>query len=183
MTKCFFPNMFNKKDEIVYKVKASPFFWRQKAEELKFASDVIWPCIKKRQNKIYESLADKTTINFNDLEPDIFSIFLSLIGFSTECLFKGIAIRNNPAYVSNGKLINKLRSHNLIKLAEIAKIPLSQHEEIFCKQAYKAMTIDSRYPIPKEVDTSDSSMEIGGHCKDVFNELYDKLYPTLEQIG
>lgn len=170
-------------DEIVFKVKASPYFWRLKSEESKFAAEILWSSVEKRQAKISKSLDEETEIDFTDLEPDLFSIFLSLIGFSTECLFKGVAIRNNPLLVSNGKLNKQLKSHDLIKLAKLAKIQLSQHEEIFCKQAFKAMVIDSRYPIPLEVGAPDNSMEIGGHCKDVFSELYKRLYPMLEQIG
>ena len=137
---CFFSNMFNRKDEIVFKVKASPYFWRQKAEELKFASEILWPSVQNRQNKISKSIENDIEIDFNKIEPDTFSIFLSLIGFSTECLFKGVAVRDNPSFVYNGKLAKHLTSHDLIKLAKIAKIQLSQNEEIFCKQAYKAVS-------------------------------------------
>ena len=171
--------MFKKQDELVYKVKASPFFWRQKAEELKFAAEILWPHAEERLNKTIESAEENSEFDVNSLEPDIFSIFLSLLGFSTEALFKGVIIRDNPFYVSNGKLCSKLTTHDLLKLAKRAKLSLSQHEKIFCKQAYKAMIIESRYPIPKDNSETDYSMEIGGHCKDVFTGLYKRLYPTL----
>jgi len=45
------------------------------------------------------------------------------------------------------------------------------------------MVVDSRYPIPKELGTRENSIEIGGNCKDVFLELYNRLHPTLGQLG
>lgn len=50
-----FLNMFNKQDELVYKVKASTFFWRQKAEELKFAAEILWPHAEERFNKTIDN--------------------------------------------------------------------------------------------------------------------------------
>jgi len=175
--------MFKKRDELFFKVKASPFFWRQKAEELKFAAKIIWPYAEERYNRIVKSAKEKSELDINSLDPDTFSIYLSLSGFSTEALFKGVIIRDNPSFVSNGKLSSKLTTHDLIKLSKLAKIALSQNEGIFCRQAYRAMIIESRYPIPKDIGDTNHSMEIGGHCMELFNGLYDRLYPTIGQIG
>lgn len=178
-----FLNIFKKQDELAYKVKASPFFWRQKAEELKFAAEILRPHAEERLSKNIKSAEGNSELDVNSLEPDTFPIFLSLLGFSTEALFKGVIIRDNPTYVSNGKLSLKIKTHDLIKLSKLAKLSLFQHEKIFCKQAYKAMIIESRYPIPKDNSETDYSMEIGGHCKDVFTGLYNRLYPTLGQFN
>lgn len=176
--------MFKKEDEIVFKVKASPFFWRQKAEELKFAAEVLWPQAENRLHILASiSVEDVPNFDIRTLEPDTFSIFLSLIGFSTEALFKGIIIRDNPTYISNGTLSSKLKSHDLIKLSKLAKLSLTNHEKIFCKQAYKAMMVESRYPIPENATPENTAIEIGGHCRDVFTELYNKLYPTLNKFN
>jgi hypothetical protein len=169
--------IFKKNDELIFKVKASPIFWRIKAEELKYASELIWPHAIARLDKI------SIEPDLSKLEPDTFSIYLSLIGFSTECLFKASAIRDNPEFVSNGTLASKLRGHDLIKLANLAKIGLSQNEQIFCKQAYRAMVVDSRYPIALESEPINGVMMIGGNCKEVFESLYNKLYPNLNQIN
>lgn len=169
--------LLTKNDELLFKVKASPIFWRQKAEELKCASELIWPHATARLDKIIDEP------DLSKLGPNTFSIYLSLIGFSTECLFKASAIRDNPGFVSNGNLSSKLREHDLIKLAKLAKIGLSQNEHIFCKQAYRAMIIDSRYPIALGSETIIGVMLIGGNCKEVFENLYNKLYPNLDQIN
>lgn len=172
---------YTKRDELLFKVNSSPIFWRKKAEELKYAGELIWPHAESTSNKIIESIMDRK-IDFRKIEPNTFSIFMSLIGFSTECLFKATIIRDNPEYVSNGILSSKIRGHNLIELAKIAKIKLSQHEQIFCMQAYRSMVIESRYPIAKEAEPINGIFEAGGHCKEIFTNLYERLYPTLGQI-
>ncbi len=171
-----------REEDLYFKVKASPYFWRQKAEELKYAAEIIWPYTDARQKKMYDLIDDKKAIEIKNLEPHTFDIYLSLIGFCTEALFKGVIIKDNPSFVSNGKLSSKLTTHDLIKLSKIGRIELTQHEIIFCGQAYEAMTVGSRYPIPKDFNSFNRSMEIGGHCREVFLKLYDKLYPTIDQF-
>ena len=107
---------------------ASPFLWGMKAEELQFAAELIWTSVDERLQLINQFAAGDIELDFKTLNSDTFSIFLSLIGFSTESLFKGIIIRNNPTFVSDGKLFKKLKTHDLIKLSKLAKLPLSQHE-------------------------------------------------------
>lgn len=177
--------MINKKDkqnELVFKVIASPIFWRMKAEELKYASEILWPHAEERLKKVTKLSDSNSEFNANSLVPDVFFISLSLMGYSIEVLFKGIIIRDNPNYVSNGKLSSKLSTHDLIKLSKFAKLTLSQYESIFCRQAYHAMMVESRYPIPKEFCDTYYSPEIGGHCKEVFTGLYNRLYPTLDRF-
>lgn len=161
-----------------FKLKASPYFWRRKAEELKFAAEILWPHAEARLNRANELVKAKRTTDIRNLEPDTFSIVVALLGFSTEALFKGVIIRDNPSFVSNGILSRKITHHDLLKLAEVAKLPLSKNEKIFCKQAYRAM-VESRYPISKKIEKPNYSYEIGGHFKTVFTELYQRLYPTL----
>jgi len=176
--------MVTKEDMIAFfKVQASPFFWREKAEQLKFAAEILWPHAKSRYDIIIKSVKEKKELNLKILVPDTFSIFLSLLGFSTEALLKGVIIRDNPSYVSNGILSSKLTIHDLIALSKIAQLPLSKNEKIFCKQAYKAMMVESRYPIPKGIEKPNYALEIGGHCKEVFTGLYERLYPTLGQFN
>lgn len=169
-------------EELYFQVKASPYFWRQKAEELKYASEIIWPHADARLKKIQDLIGDENLPDILTLEPHTFSVYLSLTGFSTEALFKGIIIRDNPSFVSNGKLSSKLKNHDLFKLSHLAKINLTQHESIFCQQAYKAIMVESRYPIPQDIDSIDHIVEIGGHCREVFLGLYDKIYPTIDQF-
>ena len=171
-----------KHKEKVYRIKASPFFWRLKAEELSHAAEILWPKSEERQDKIHHAAKYDTELDFKDIGPNIFPTFLALLGFSMECLFKAAIIRDNKNFVSNGVLSKKLKSHNLLELAKTAKITLTKNERIFCKQAHDSM-LEYRYPIYSELAKESYSIEIGGHCKEVFTELYERLYPTLGKFS
>ncbi|HUX55247.1 MAG TPA: hypothetical protein VMV56_12585 [Williamwhitmania sp.] len=173
--------MENIKD-IVFKFQGSPHYWREKAKELRYAAEILWPYSETRMNKIMTSIKENNDIDILSIEPDTFNTFLALIGFSTECLFKGTIIRDNPSFVSNGKLSSKLATHDLHKLASLAKIKLSTNEQIFCNQALEAMTVKFRYPISKVAEDAKTDLIMGEHCKTVFTDLFDRLYPTLGQI-
>jgi len=170
-------------EEAFYKLKASPIFWREKAESLKYAAGILWPTIEKQHHDIQNSIENNTKIDFKAIGPEIFPIYLAMLGFSIECLFKALIIRDNPEYVTNGKLSKKITNHNLIELAKTAGITLSSNELIFCKQAYENMLIDFRYPIGKEVKPLNYSFSFGGNCSEVFNVLYERIYPTVDQLG
>ena len=172
-----------KDEEDFFKFKASPIFWRQKAESLKYSADILWPTIEKRDAEIHNSLKEKTKINFQQIDPEIFPIYFGLLGFSIECLFKAVIIRDNPEYVTNGKLAKKIKQHNLLELANIGGIALSRNEKLFCTQAYETMMVDFRYPIDKVITPLKYSFEIGGNCREIFKDIYERIYPTVDQLG
>lgn len=96
-----YSRLFKKDYENIFRFKANPYFWREKAKELKFAAEIIWPHAENRLHTLNENIRNNPTgFNILDLEPDTFPIFLSLIGFSTECLFKATIIKNNPSFIS-----------------------------------------------------------------------------------
>lgn len=163
-------------------MKGSPFFWRQKAEELKFAAEILWPTTQHRLQKINSDIK-KGEVDFSSLAPDIFSIVMSLFGHSIEALFKGLIISKNSGFLSNGTLPRKLRTHDLILLANFAEIKLTENEIIFCNQALKAIAYEGRCPIAKNIlEEKETSIEIGGNCRDVFMTLYNKIYPQLNSF-
>lgn len=161
-------------EDIVFKVKAKPIFWKKKAEELKFVVDTLWPLHENRFQLIMDNLGKKE-FEYSSLEPDTFSICLALMGYSIEVLLKGIIIKNNPQFVSNGKMSGKLKTHDLDYLAKVANITLSKNEKIFFEQAHQAILIDSRYPIPSKKEELSSSMTIGGNCIEEHLNLYNRL--------
>lgn len=171
--------MVSEDGELIFKVMSYPFFWKLKAEELKFAAEILWPHAIGRLNEISKPIEGNSFSDKQNIEPDTFFVFLSLLGYSTEVLFKGIIIKNNPSFVSNGILSKKLKTHDLIKLSILANISLTHQEKIFCGQAYQAMMVESKYPIPNDFVETLYPPSIGGHCKEVFTGLYNRLYPTL----
>ena len=171
-----------KNKEKVYKIKGSPFFWRLKAEQLRHSAEILWPHAEEWLEKLSNIDIQENKIDYKELGPDVFPTFMALLGFSTECLFKATIIRDNKQFISNGKMAKQLKSHDLIWLAKTAKIRLTNHEQIFCRQAHEHM-VNYRYPIPAEIAEENFAHKIDGHCKTVFTELYDRLFPGLDQFG
>jgi hypothetical protein len=164
----------------VYKINGSPHFWKQKADEQKRAAEILWPHAEKDLDDILESVRNPE--KEDQLPVMLFGIFFSHLGFSTECLFKGLIIKNNPNLIQNGKMSKSLVTHDLLELAQLAKFHLTRNEYIFINQAFPYMISESRYPIYKEVEPSRTSMELGGHCKEVFEGIYAKIAPQLNFI-
>lgn len=180
--------MLSEEEKIdLYKVMGSPYFWRRKAKELKFSAEILFPVAKEQIEKSVSVIKDK---NFDPDEYNwVHPTYMALIGFSTECLFKAAIIRDNPAFVSNGKLAKSLKTHNLIKLAKLAKIHLTYDEEKFCEEAYEYMEW-YRYPIPYDIkeksffESSITNRESANSPPDeIFTELFNRICPTIGRFG
>ena len=166
----------------LYRFESSPFFWRQKAEELKYAADLLWPIALQRLDKISASVKKKKGIDFSKLPPEIFTTAKGLLGFSLECLFKACIIRDNPEFVKSGKQNDQMKTHNLLKLAQIGKIVLSHEEGHTCKTLTDAMYVDFRYPVDRHITMKSSITSVGRSIIDVGNDLFEKLHETVNQI-
>lgn len=164
-----------------YRMHASPYFWRMKADELRHAADILWPeCVRQ-----LESLTPPFRGADNEaLTPPLmtFTIFSALAGFSIECLLKGTAIKQDQTLISNGNLAGKLQNHNLLKLARLARVPLSQNEHIFCKHVNHDMEVEFRYPVAKSHTRRRDSIQLGGKWPDVYHGLFNRLRPGLNVL-
>lgn len=165
-----------------YRIKSSPWFWRKKAEELKYAADILIPFAMDRLDIISNCLDEDKDVDFGKLPPDLFSIVTGLLGYSLECLFKASIIRDNPNFVENGKQDEQLKNHNLLKLAGLAKIQLSQDEKNTCENLTEVMYLDFRYPVDRKATLEKCVFTFGRSIYDVSNELYEKLHATVNQI-
>lgn len=166
----------------LYRIKSSPLYWRQKAEELKYSADVLWPIALRKLDKINSAIKKNKAPDFQKLPPDVFNTAKGLLGFSLECLFKAVIIRDNPNLIDKGEQNNKLKTHNLLKLAEIGKIALNSDERHTCEVLTDAMYVDFRYPTDQKITPQKGGMTVGRSIIDVGNELYDKLHGTVNQI-
>lgn len=180
------PNAWGYTEEKMYKlysVKSSPVFWRNKAEELKYAAELLLPMAIKNSNTVEDLFENGEMDKISDLPPSIFAIIDGLLGYSLECLFKGCIIRDNPHFISEGMQNPQMQTHNLIKLAEMAKIILSEEEARVCAELTRAMYIDFRYPIDKEVTTVERNYEgFEKGIDNIINDLYDRIYPTINHF-
>lgn len=164
----------------IFRVKASPIFWRQKAEELKYASDILLLYATDRSNAINKQI-NKKNFDLAKLPPSVYAQAFALLGFSLECLFKASIIRDNPDLIKNGKLSKALWSHNLIKLAALAKVSLNNDEKYACEKLTEDMLRDFRYPINKEKEVEKNIIKLTS-IPVLGAILYYRIHPTVNQI-
>ena len=165
----------------LYYVKASPIFWRQKAEELKYASDILFPYALRRNAKLSQD-ANKKDFDLGKLQPSVFSQAFALLGFSLECLFKATLIRNNPSFTSGGKLSKIMTNHNLSSLATLAKINLNSDEIYACERLTEIMLKDFRYPINKEIEKTNRMGSRVINIPKISQGIYQRLHSTVNQL-
>lgn len=165
-------------EHAMYRFEASPVFWQQRASGLRHAAYILWP---EADRQLHAAVAMKKKLD-PSVRLNTFDVFLGLIGHSTENLFKGLLVRDNPNVISNGRLVRRgehsILNHDLIGLARRARVPLSNHERIFCELANDCMIGTFRYPVKSSADQN-LSIEVGGHPKEVFEGLYQRLFPEL----
>jgi hypothetical protein len=160
---------------------ASPVFWGKKAAELRHAANLLWPECERQMDALLRTVQGES--DGSDFPKVLtFHVYSSLLGHSLECLFKGKIIMDDLTVISNGRMARKLHTHNLRKLASMAKIQLTRHEEIFCDTAQRVMDTEFRYPVPKSHDIQAPAREIGGKWPDVFEGLFSRIYPTLNLL-
>lgn len=160
---------------------ASPVFWGIKAASLRHAAEVLWPECERELDKV---------VNRDRTNPELsggsfiwtFDIYGALLGYSIECLLKGKIIGDDQTLVSNGSLAKKLQTHDLKKLACMAKVVLSHDERVFCEQVQQMMKTEFRYPIPKSHDKQIEGYEGGGKWPEVFEGLYNRIHPLLNVL-
>jgi len=169
------------KEHQYFRMHASPFFWGLKAAELRHAAELLRPECERQLDTITRHVEGKSK------GEDVFMIstlhiYGALLGYSVECLFKGKIILEDQTLISNGALARKVQTHDLKKLARMAKVPLTRNEGIFCDQVQRLMVTEFRYPVPKSHDLQVTSIQVGGKWPDVFQDLYDRLHPSLNVL-
>jgi hypothetical protein len=82
--------------------------------------------------------------------PDVLPAF-SLYGSALENVFKGIIVSKDPALISADNLSEKLKSHDLVRLARDARIRLSDHEQHVLKWVSEVLIWKARYSVPRKM--------------------------------
>ena len=124
-----------------------PRFWLKQAKELDEAAMLLWHAIqadflKAKQLEIGSELTS-SDVPFMNLG----GVFWLNAGFALENGFKGLIIQNHPELIDNGILNQKLRTHNLLKLAELAGEELDGLEGFYLWIASKCVEWSGRYPV------------------------------------
>jgi hypothetical protein len=77
--------------------------------------------------------------------PDVLPAF-GLFGYALENIFKGILVSKQPTLVKADRLSDKLKEHNLLKLAAAAGIALSEKEKRILGWLTEVTIWKARYP-------------------------------------
>jgi hypothetical protein len=181
-------------EEKIFIALGSPIFWKEKARDLKFSAETLYPFVDERLDKLTE-LLDKGEDLIGMHPPDVFGIYLMLTGNSLEALLKGIIIRENPTFLFNGVMSKKIRTHNLFDLADIAEVRINFEEGLYFEAVMEYMFDYGRYPIPKSAKDRKINRGKNPHrydcygkdedysIVDVYNGLFDRLSVDLDQSG
>lgn len=166
----------------LYRVFSSPYFWRQKAEQLKHAADILLPELDKHSDALMSQIEEEN-ISLEIIPPNINSSYLGLLGFSIECLFKACIIRDNPKHISQGRQNKIMKTHNLLQLANLGQIELSNNERWACELLSETMYVDFRYPVDQYYKPSKGNFSSPGvSVIDISNALFARIYPTVSQF-
>lgn len=132
-----------------------------------------------------QTLHDYVTGKRAGFPPSVFYVEHALMGFALEVLLKGLIISNNPELGVSKKLDRAFRTHNLIKLAERAGMPLSRTEKELCLNLTNYTEVWFKYPVGRDEEDHHKRSSIlirnGVNSRIVFDELYARwmsyLYP------
>lgn len=170
-----------KETHALYRVYASPYFWRQKAEQLKHAADILLPELDKHSNALMKQTKGKE-VSLAFVPPSLYSSYIGLLGFSIECLFKACIIRDSPTHISQGRQNKIMKTHNLLQLADLGQIKLDKNEKWACELLSETMYVDFRYPVDLYYKPNKGSTSLGVSVIDISNALFARIYPTVDQL-
>jgi len=163
----------------VYDMLGMPFFWQGGADELRRAAGLVW-CgvqqdfweVKRVASEDYDPEKDAPLQH----PPSVMSCFVFLAALSIENLFKGLIVIDHPEYVEQGKLRGDvITKHDLILLANEARVTLSDEERDLCELGSSAIVSWGRYPIPRNVSEMKSKITVNERICQVFDELFIRM--------
>ena len=126
---------------------AMPDGWLDYGEELMAASESLWQQ-KDSGISLQETFFSHGESKVSLLTPKFSRTYILLCAFALENLLKGLLISQDPSHISTGVLSKELTKHNLLDLASLAKLTLSDGERKVCEIAQEALPYWGRYPIP-----------------------------------
>ena len=162
-----------------------PRFWLKQALELNQAAIHLWDAIradfeKARQFDVGFELNSREVPFMN-----LGGVFWLNAGFALENSLKGLIIQNQPSLISGGILNKKLRTHDLLKLADLANVELNGVEGFYLFIGTQCVKWAGRYPVSlkpgEEVPLVFSEADVTTY-KTVFEKItkrFDKKYSVM----
>jgi hypothetical protein len=147
-----------------------PLSWTISARNLKRAADKLFEIyynasmrdLSREINLAKEALIgknDSTSMELEGEELDDFndeqmiSVYFFLIGLALENLIKGILLTLNPTYLSDTKLSNEIKTHNLLYLYNKCGLSLRNNDKTILIKLSRYILWLGRYPIPLSIDS------------------------------
>ena len=125
-----------------------PEAWRRQGKRLLHPSEVLW------------HHAEQST-------PEAFSMAAASLlgGYALENLLKAVRVKQlrasgEPIFVK-GRLRRELTRHDLLALAQAARVPVARHERFLLERLTVTITWGGRYQAPKVVGETDSATTTG----------------------
>jgi hypothetical protein len=155
----------------MFVMKAAPSEWASYAGEIRETMDLLWAKQDGSLIVSYSGISGKAK-----KKSAISRTWFLLAGFCLENLLKGLLIAENPRFIKDGKLDNRLKTHKLTHLARMIKsFTFNENEEELFVILEKCIPSWGRYPIPLSVKEITEEISISLDEKNTFDYLYDRL--------
>ena len=153
--------------------------WLKKSKQLFDSAELVW-----NQTSIEPTPSGGEFINHKLGHPA-----QMLMGLSLECLIKGYILSKNPDFINDGRLVkyngDKLDTHNLVRLFEIADIIVDEHNKALLNRLTENVKWLAKYSIPlsypqKEIDIMNFVVDNTdfGQFSYLYNLILDRLKTT-----
>ncbi len=149
-----------------------------------FIVKTLQPTVEDHMSQLMEIIRNGNDDGILELPPNVFEAVLAHMGYSIECLCKGVIIQSNPNFISNGVMAKHLKTHDLSELLKLTGVEVTSHDLAICNLASKAIEM-YRYPIPKKAEESECGVFIstGKNYNEAYTDLYNKLHPLSSKFG
>ncbi len=170
----------------------NPQMWAMSANRLARSAEVLWEQWEKSHDYAMHisAASDPNEAGLHCRDIELCTVAFMLAGFAIENVIKGLwvdyEIKSCPI-VEGDKRLDKLKTHNLIKLAKEAKIIFNAQELVLIAKLQTELTWGGRYSRPLNPD--EFYRVYGGKCIrsfcpedwDEFATLYMRIYRQLRQ--
>jgi len=137
---------------------ADPFFWFKQATELDSAAMLIWAAIRRDFAQMLHAEIG-TVIDLPQVPcANLGGVFWLNAGLALENLLKGMMVRDQPHLADKGCLAGPLKTHDLLKLAELALVDIDVTESWFLRIGTVCVIWAGRYPCPTRPGESPPSV-------------------------
>ena len=169
----------NQKRKDYYNLKNSdPQFWTDKANDSwESSKSFVAPINGYFQSQLEGEEAESS------FRPGMIDIYFMLVGFSFECLLKGllanaILTNRNKAAFDSEKLDNELKEHKLLVLVDKLGLQFSQRERRTLEEITECLIWAGRYPTPtvlKRFKTRIIGQAEMHHAKAIYSKLQNEI--------